>query len=34
MWFVVWYSPTCNGRFVSHRREAFKVAECIIRGLR
>lgn len=34
LWLIVWYAPTVKLRLVQHRREAFKVAEAIIRGLR
>lgn len=34
MWCVVWYAPSCRVRFATHRREAFKVAEAVVRGLR
>lgn len=33
-WLVVWYAPTVELRLVSHRREAFQVAEAIVRGRR
>lgn len=33
-WLVVWYAPTIKLWLASHRREAFQVAECIIRGRR
>lgn len=33
-WLVVWYAPTVKLRLVPHRREAFKVAEAVVMGLR